>query len=130
MERNNSRHHILFPAQEWMLRPEGRNIRTTPSMIISLNRADHDIVHDALPIIPALGHNTLRAVSRLWVPERNTYRDLDNLCRAIGQAALHERSHPIESGLAELTIEALELEKQALKDVGFKSGSSPLRLSA
>lgn len=120
MERFNSRHHLLFPAAEWSLRPEGQAIRSTPSMIPKLRRVDHDYMHEVVPIIPALGHNTLRAVSRLWTPENNTYRDVDRLCIAIGKAATHERSHPIESDLAELTIEALELEKTVLKEIGYR----------
>lgn len=120
MERANSRHHLLFPAAEWSLRPEGLKLRGTPSLIPKLTRPDHDYMHEVVPIIPALGHNTLRAVSRLWTPERDTYRDIDGLCRAIGKAAMHERSHYLESSLAELTIEALELEKTVLKEIGYR----------
>lgn len=122
MERNNSRHHLLFPAQEWMLRPEGRELRTSPGLIARLTRADHDYMHEVVPIVPALGHMTLKAVSRLWTPERNSYRSLDTLCLAIEKAATHERSHPIESDLARLSIQALQLEKQVLREIGFKDG--------
>ena len=117
-----TRHHFLFPSAEHMLRQEGVAITTHPSMIGDLSRSDHDIVHKLVPIIPALGHNTLRAVTRFWVPDRDHYRSLDNLMSAIDKAASHPKSHPIETKLANLTIEALELEKIVLKEIGFKNG--------
>lgn len=122
MERANSRHHFVFPEAEQSLRPEGQFIRTHPSLIRKLTRPDHDIVHQRVSIIPALGHNTLRAVSRLWVPDNNSYRSLDNLMLAIDEASKHPKSSRIETALAQLTIEALELEKSALKDIGYKDG--------
>lgn len=115
-----TRHHVMFPAPEWMLRPEGQEIRTTQSMIPHIPRPEHDYMHRVVAIVPALGHNTLRAVSRLWTPENNTYKDIDQLCRLIGRAAMHPRSHKIESDLANLTIEALQLEKQVLREIGYK----------
>lgn len=115
-----TRHHTCFPAPEWMLRPESQAIRTTPSMIPRIPRPEHDYMHEVVAIVPALGHNTLRAVSRLWTPENDTYKDIENLCRAIGKAAAHERSSSIESGLAELTIEAFELERGVLKEIGYR----------
>ena len=81
-------------------------------------------MHRRVAIIPLLGHNTLRSVSRIWTPENNTMRDIDGLCLAIGKAALHERSQPIESQLAELTIEALQLEKEVLKELGYNKTPS------
>jgi hypothetical protein len=51
-------------------------------------------------------------------------RDIDGLCLAIGKAALHERSQPIESQLAELTIEALQLEKEVLQELGYNKTPS------
>jgi hypothetical protein len=105
-----------------MLRPEGRELRTSPGMISRLTRGEHDYMHEVVPIVPALGHTTLRAVSRLWTPERNSYKSIDTLCIAIDKAATHERSHPIETDLARLTIQALELEKQVLKEIGYKDG--------
>ena len=91
-------------------------------MIAPITRADHDYMHEVVPIVPALGHNTLRAVSRLWVPQHETYQDLDGLCLAIETAAKHEKSHHIETELAGLAIEALLLEKDVLKEVGYKDG--------
>lgn len=122
MNNRSSRHHLLFPAAEWSLRPQGAEMRSTPSLIARITRDEHDYMHRQVAIIPALGHNTLRAVSRLWIPEHETYRDLDGLCRAIGKAATHERSHRIESDLAGLTIEALEMEREILKEIGYRDG--------
>lgn len=119
MNRLNSKHHLLFPAAEWLLRPEAAFIRKTHSLIPRMTRADHDYMHNQVPIVPALGHRTLISAGHLWTPEGDTIRDIDGLCIAIGKAAAHERTHRIEADLAELAIEALQMEKAVLGEVEF-----------
>lgn len=118
MDKSASRHHLLYPALEWNIRPQGAELRGTPSLIYKLPRFEHDIMHEEVAIVPLLGHNTLRSVARIWTPEHDTFKDIDGLCRAIGKAALHERSQPIETSLAELTVEALQAQKRVLINLG------------
>jgi hypothetical protein len=87
-------------------------------MIPVLRRGDHDIMHQVVPIVPALGHNTLRNVPELWTPRGNTLQDIDSLCLAIDKASAPHRVHQLERDLAGLAIEALMMEKQVLLEVG------------
>jgi hypothetical protein len=119
MNQRPSRHHLLFPRAEWDLRPEGRKIRQTRSMIPTMRRDDHDYLHSVVPIVPALGHHTLNALPGLWTPQNNTYTDLDSLCVAIDRASAPHRVHQLERDLAGLAIEALLLERNVLKETGI-----------
>lgn len=120
MNRLNSRHHLLFPAAEWSLRPPAVFLRGSRSLIPHLSRGDHDFMHRVVPLVPLLGHRTLEAAASLWRPEHDTMRDIDGLCIAIGRAAAHEKSHQLESHLAELAIESLQMQKSVLKQVEFQ----------
>lgn len=120
MNNNRSKHHLLFPRAEWELRPEARKIRQTPSMVPVLTRENHDIIHDRVSIVPLLGHHTLNAIPGLWTPRGDTIRDIDSLCRAIDWASTPRLVQPIERDLAGLAIEALMMEKDILKEVGFE----------
>lgn len=114
-------HHLLFPRQEWDLRKQGREIRATRSMRPMMTAENHKTLHSIVPLVPALGYHTLFAVEQLWTPRRDTIRDIDSLCLAMDRATNTSRAHPIERDLAGLAIEALMLEKQVLKDVGFEA---------
>lgn len=120
MESNGpSKHHLLFPRQEWDLRQQGRRMRARHSMIPVISREDHDHMHDVVPLVPALGYHTLMATERLWTPRNDTIRDIDGLCLAIDRASSPSRVHEIERDLAGLAIEALLLEKTVLKEIGY-----------
>lgn len=125
--RGTTKHHLLFPAAEWMLRPESAYLRQRPSLIPRMRNEDHAYLHTQVPVVPALGYNTLRAVVQLWTPEEDTIADIDGLCRALDQAASHEKSHPIESDLAGLCIDALILQREIILEVGLPKSDLMLR---
>jgi hypothetical protein len=115
-----SKHHLMFPRQEWALRPEGESIRNTPSLIATISRGDHDYMHEEVPLVPLLGYHTLRSLPHIWEPSGNTYQDIDGLCLAIEEATDHPRSHRMEKDLGGLAIEAMMLQKQILKEIGYE----------
>lgn len=128
--RGTTKHHLLFPAAEWMLRPEASYLRQQSSLIPRIRNEGHVYLHSVVPLVPMLGYRTLTAAMHLWTPEEDTMRDIDGLCLAIGKAATHQKSHQIEKDLAGLTIEALQMEKAVLQDIGVISGLSLPQLSA
>lgn len=79
-----------------------------------MSQNNHDRIHEAVPIVPLLGHHTLMNVSHIWTPEGETIEDIDNLCLAIEEASTPNRVHSLEKNLAELVIEALQIEKHVL----------------
>jgi hypothetical protein len=86
-------------------------------MIPIMRRGDHDIMHETVPIVPALGHHVLLAIPKLWSPRGNTFQDLDSLCIAIDKASAPPKVHQLERDLAGLAIEALMMERNVLRDI-------------
>lgn len=109
-------HHILHNRQEWSLRPEAQYIREHPSLIPRIPREVHEELHKACPPVPLLGFYALKRTVKMWTPDNFTLASIDNLQFAIEDAAKHEKSHEIESQLAYLAIEALELQKPFIRE--------------
>lgn len=105
------RHHIINPRAEWTLRPAGREIRNTQSLIPRIDREIHEAIHDECPPVPLLCYNALKLTVQKFEPVHNTLKDMDNLMSAIEQATRHPRTHPIERDLAGLAIEAIDLQR-------------------
>lgn len=116
LERSD-RHHLLFPRQEWELRPQAKRLREMGSFIVTMLRSDHDAMHRAVDIVPVMSHNTLMTVHSQFRPKNDTLKDLDGLALTIDRVT--NPQHEIEQSLGHLTVEALMLEKQFLKENGY-----------
>lgn len=111
MRVENDAHHLIHSKRDWSTRPETLIIREHPSLIPRIDRDTHEALHRACPPVPLLGYHALLRTIRLWTPHEDTIRSMDNLMFAIEEASWHPKSHPIESALAELAIQAIDLQK-------------------
>lgn len=116
LERSD-KHHLLFPRQEWELRPQAKRLREMGSFIVTMLRSDHDAMHRAVDIVPVPSHNTLMRLERGFKPTGDTASDIDGLALAIERATSPE--HELERQLGQLTVEAIMQEKQFLKENGY-----------
>jgi len=117
------RHHIMFPAQEWSLRPEAKKIRSTPALIPKIDREDHNEIHRHVPFVPMLGYYALRRVASDFYPQRTTLATIDELLFSMESAKGHPKSHPIETAQIELSMQALEAERDLLRGIIVPSGT-------
>lgn len=118
----NDRHHILFEKRMWTVRPEARRLRETPSLIPNIPRELHEYIHRNSPIVPVMGYHALRQINGLFVPTRDTLRDIDGLSLSIERAVDNERMHPVERQIGHLAVEAIQTQKHLLIDGGLSSG--------
>lgn len=115
METKIDKHHILHDRQEWELRPQGLYLRQQPTLIPRMERPVHDELHRIAPPVPLLGYFALLHVDGLFKPASDTLGSLDNLMLAIDKASRHERARPFEAKLAQLAIEALDMQRDFLR---------------
>jgi len=102
--------HLLWTEAHWSSTPDARALRTIPSLIVELDRDDHEAKHHETPPVPLLGHYAIRRTLNTYEPGSNPIESLDNLMLAIEQAANSPKAHIIEKHLAELAIWALDLQ--------------------
>lgn len=114
-ERYRDGHHILHERREWTNRPQASAIREHPSLIPRIPRELHEEIHANVPPVPLLGYYALVRTAKLWTPDPDTITSMENLMEAIDKASKHERSHPIESDLAHLAIQAIDLQRPFLR---------------
>lgn len=111
-------HHVIYTAREWNLRPEGKSIRDTKGLIVgNIYRDDHEEIHKNCPAIPLLGHQALLRVRRTFVEGNSTLQSMENLMRSISEAGRQTRAHPIETQLADLAVQAIDLQRPYVKRI-------------
>lgn len=109
-------HHILHHRQEWTLRPEAAALRESPPLIVEIPRSLHNEIHKNVPPVPLLGHYALFRTLRAYNPvQGDSLASIDNLLLAIEEAARSPKSHAIEKTLAELAVEAIDLQRPYIK---------------
>lgn len=109
------RHHIIHGRREWEARPEAKSIRETPSLIVRMDREDHTELHRNCPAIPLLGYHALMRTRQLYEENENPLKSMENLMTAIEKASTHPKTHPVEKGLAELAVWAIDLQRPYIK---------------
>lgn len=109
------KHHVLNPRQEWTLRPQAEFLREQPTLVPRIERSIHEVLHRVTPPVPLLGYYALRTVANDFTPGRTTVESIDRLCSSIEYAAEHPRAHPLEFELAELAVNALQLQRNVLR---------------
>ena len=110
------KHHGAFDRLSWSARKEGRYIRNNPANIYWVEHDPHHELHDAVPIVPVLGWHALQQVAAEWHPSIDPATNLDRLILAIERSKQHPRAHQIERDLADLTIQAFELQRPFILD--------------
>lgn len=104
-------HHILHNKQEWLLRPDARSLRETPTLIPRIERDAHVEIHQNCPPVPLLGYYALQRTLSMFEEGDTTIQSMDNLMKAIEHAANHPKAHIIEKHLAELAIWSIDLQR-------------------
>lgn len=104
-------HHIIHENREWSLRPEAKSIRETPSLIVKIDREEHNELHRTCPAIPLLGYHALIRTRKTFEVGDNPIQSMENLMRSIEEASNHPRAHEVEKHLAELAIWAIDLQR-------------------
>lgn len=118
VKKTADRHHILFARSIWSIKPEGRFIRQTPSLIPWLDIEAHQELHANTPEVPLLGYSALCLLSkemRRWQNCDDTFRTINFLKRTIDEVAYTKSRHPIEKDLAGLTVAAIEAQEPYLR---------------
>lgn len=111
-------HHDVFRRQEWTLRPQAEAIRESPGLKVRLARSDHEWLHTKVEPIPLLGYHALLSVNRYYEDAPgDTLQSMDNLLFAINKANHEPKSKPIERSLGELTMQAIEQERDILNEI-------------
>lgn len=103
-------HHILHHRTLHETHKDSRTLRRSLGMIALLDHDSHDELHRACPGVPPLDIYMAQRVKGLYVPHADPLVGIDRLTSAIELASKHPRSHYIERGLANLTIEAVRLQ--------------------
>lgn len=114
---NHDRHHILHHKQEWTLREKAELLRESPPLIPSIPREVHNEIHANCPPVPLLGYHALARTLSSYVPLwGDTLGSMDNLMFAMEEAQSHPRAHAIERDLAELAIQAVDLQRPYIRE--------------
>lgn len=114
------RHHLLSPRQEWRLRPEAKALREDRSLIVRLDRSEHNEIHRHCPPVPLLGFYALQRVNKLYEPGDTPLESIENLMQSIEASAKHPRVHEIEKQLAGLAVWSLDLQRPFIADKRYE----------
>jgi len=109
------RHHILHNRVEWTARTQSETLRESPPLVPRLDRSVHNEVHKIAPAVPLLGYYALNRILLLYEPHEYTMPSIDSLLMAIDQAGNHRKAHPVERGMADLAIQAIEIQRAILR---------------
>lgn len=124
------KHHVLHYRQEWTLRPNAERLRESPPLIPEIPREIHNEIHANTPAVPLLGHHALLHTAKFYRPiPYDTLGSMDNLMFAMEEAARHERAHPIERDLAELAIQAVDLQRPYIRE-GLLGGTTIIQIAS
>lgn len=121
MEQRSTKHHLVFYGKEWSLRPEGLWLREQGGLIADLPRPEHDEIHRRVALVPLLGVYALQRVANRYEPTPSLYRNIDNFCLEVERANKHPKAHRLERQLGLLTIEAMQDQKDILKEFRKRS---------
>lgn len=102
-------HHILHDRVSWTSRPEAKALREDRSLIVKLDRSEHNEIHRHTVAVPLLGYRALVRTRREYEAGNTPLESIENLMAAIEVAQKHPRAHPIERELAGLAIWSLDL---------------------
>jgi len=110
-------HHIWHHRKQHEATPDNEWIRNRALGMIALMSIDtHDALHKECPPVPPLDIFTAARVRRLYQPHPNPLIAIDNMSRAIEDAAEHPRAHQLQIELADLSIRAIRLQIPFIKD--------------
>lgn len=108
---------MLFYRPEWSHRTEAKYLRELGGLRVDLLRTDHDEIHRQVPFVPLLGVHALQRVANEHTRTDSLYQNIDNFVRSVERALKHPKSHELEKKLGALTIEAVLMQRDFVKEV-------------
>lgn len=111
----SDKHHILHNKVEWSARPQSKKLRESPPLVPLIDRDVHNELHRIAPAVPLLGYYALNRVAALYEPQPTTIGSIDNLLASILEASKHRKAHQVERGIADLAIQAIEIQRAILR---------------
>lgn len=117
MEAYRDRHHIIFEKALWNSRPDSKRIRDTPSLIVRMDREDHNEIHRNCPPIPILGYYGIMRTLSTFEEGKNPLVTMESLMSSFENAGKNPKAHEIDRRLAELAAWSLDLQRPFIADV-------------
>lgn len=111
-------HHILFHKRLHEANKDNSELRTRSGLIVRLDVDAHDELHRHCPGVPPLDIYMARRVKSIIVPSTDPLEAVDNFCYAVEEASKSPKSHAIERGLGQLSIEAVRIQVPFIQE-GF-----------
>jgi hypothetical protein len=105
-----NRHHIMETRSDWSSCPNAKRLRNTQQLIPVMEIEPHNELTENCPIVPLLGFKTLQIVACEFQPFGGTLKSIDKLLIAINEASKHHSIHKIERDLAQLSMQAIEMQ--------------------
>lgn len=110
------KHHVLYNAREWESRPQYKELRQNPGLIIPIDRDVHNELHRNVAHVPVLGYYGILAVNKEFYRGRTPLDNVENLMFAIETIQKNDRMTEIDKGLAELALMAVDLQRPYIVD--------------
>jgi len=111
----SDKHHILHNRLEWSARPQALALRERPELVPTIDRDVHNELHRIAPAVPLLGYYALNRIQAVYEPQEGTIASIDSLIKAIDIAGNHRRAHHVERGMADLAIQAIQIQRAILR---------------
>ena len=115
------RHHVLFNKREWESRPQYKELRQNPGLIVPMDRDIHNELHRSLAHVPVLGYHAIMAVNKEFYRGRTHLETLDNLMFAIESLENHPRLPDLDKSLANIALQSLDIQKPFIIEGEIKS---------
>ena len=112
--KGTSRHHVSFDRLSHTARKESAFIRS--SIVPLMYDEPHVELHKHSPVVPVLAYYALSKVVRLFEPHGTTMERIESLQHSIDEVIKNPRMHPVERGIGDLAIWALDVQKPFIID--------------
>lgn len=104
-------HHILFDRTQWESSELSLKLRDKSSLLVFMDIDEHRELHAHCPSVPLMSHYIQDMTLRELKSSSDPIIALSNLELAIERAQHRQQANDLEKRLADLTLEAIELQK-------------------
>lgn len=112
-----NRHHTQFPRAFHRASYALAELRGDARLIVPMDCSIHEELHQAIELVPAMDTYLAQRALVLYreYGDRGFLRNLDNYQRCIEEAILHPKVSPLQRGVGELAVYAMELQRPYIK---------------
>lgn len=105
------KHHVLFNKREWESRPQYRELRKNPGLMVPMDRDVHNELHRSVTQVPVLGYYGILAVQKEFYRARTHLDTVDNLLFALESVEGHPRLSDLDKAIAGIALQAVEAQR-------------------